>query len=243
MTSRFAPPDADTLRPQGAFETAMMRGQALPGGLGYICFRKLKRRIGQRAHAAFEAALAGLGPGDIVVDLGANVGDISARLAATGATLHAFEPDPETFGHLAARLGHLPNVTLHNAAAGGRDGSATLFRPPSWAEEDRRRSASKANSVAAMAEARGFVPSGEVPVVDFARFLNGLPDVAQLVKVDIEGAEWELIEAVMDRAPDRFRAMFVETHERVDRAVLPLVKRMQARFAAEPAPYVNLYWT
>ena len=241
--TRFVPPDADTLRPIGAFERVMALGAHLPGAAGYLCFRKMKRRIGQRGVTAFQAALRRLGPGDIAVDLGANIGEITQQLAETGAQVHAFEPDPETFSHLAARFADAPNVTLHNAAAGGRDDEVTLYRPASWADEAMRRSASKANSVADMAKARGFTPSGTVPMIDFASFLNELPGDVQLVKVDIEGAEWELLEAVLDRAPDRFRAMFVETHERVDRATLPLVRRMQAQFAAKPDPYVNLYWS
>ncbi|MEM9754763.1 MAG: FkbM family methyltransferase [Pseudomonadota bacterium] len=240
---RFRPPDASTLRPLGRAETALALAARLPGYPGYVAFRKLKRRIAVRSRAAFDAAVAGLGPGDIAVDLGANIGTITRSLAATGATVHAFEPDPETFQHLQAGVGSLPNVHLHNAAAGGRDGTVTLYRPASWHDETQRRSASKAASVAEMAAKRGFEPSGSVPMIDFANFINSLNDVVQLIKVDIEGAEWDLIDAVMARAPDRFEAMFVETHERLDPGVRPLVRDMQARFAAAPAPYVNLFWT
>lgn len=238
----FDLPDAATLRPRGGFERAMALGAHLPGPPGYICFRKLKRRMGQRGEAAFRAAVASLGPGDIAIDLGANIGDITEALARTGATIHAFEPDPETFLHLSARMTGHDNVTLHNAAAGDRDGEVTLYRPASWHDTDRRRSASKANSVADQARARGFEASGTVPMVDFARFLNDLPGPAQLVKMDIEGSEWEVLDAIADRAPRQARAMFVETHERVDRGVLPRVRAMQAHFADNPDPYVNLYW-
>lgn len=51
-----------------------------------------------------------------------------------------------------------------------------------------------------------------------------------------------MIDAVMDRAPDRFEAMFVETHERFDLSILPRARALQDRFAATDAPYVNLYW-
>ena len=36
-------------------------------------------------------------PGDIIIDAGANVGDVTSKCARTGATVHAFEPNPVCF--------------------------------------------------------------------------------------------------------------------------------------------------
>lgn len=228
------------LKPEGPVEALLDLGQRLPGGLGWICYRKLKRRLANRSYDLFGRAVSMLGPGDVAVDLGANVGEVTRPLAATGATVHAFEPDPETFALLSANLAGFPNVVLHQAAVGDRDGTVELFRPRSYAE--RTRSASKASSIVRR-DARMNTEAGiPVPLVDFARFLNELPKPARLVKVDIEGAEWAMLKAVTDRALDRFEAMFVETHERFDLAVLPEAKRLQALAAGLERPYLNLYW-
>ncbi|MFM7443241.1 MAG: FkbM family methyltransferase, partial [Tabrizicola sp.] len=61
--------------------------------------RKLKRRHKRDLrHARAEGMLAGIAamlrPGDVAVDCGANRGDVTAVLAASGAVVHAFEPDP-----------------------------------------------------------------------------------------------------------------------------------------------------
>jgi hypothetical protein len=64
-----------------------------------------KRRHGNarwRADYLFDCAVRRLRPGDVVVDCGANIGLITLRLAARGATVHAFEPDPYSFGRLRA---------------------------------------------------------------------------------------------------------------------------------------------
>jgi hypothetical protein len=82
----------------------------------------------------------------------------------------------------------------------------------------------------------------EVDVIDFARFLHDLPHPARLVKVDIEGAEWPLLRAVFERALDRFDAMFVETHERFDRQIMPEARRLQRLAGDLRRPYINLYW-
>lgn len=235
------PPHPATLLPHGLAEAGFSALAALPGWAGRVGYRKLKRRIAIRARAEFDRLAASLAPGDIAIDLGANVGDFTRRLAATGAEVHAFEPDPETFAVLSDRMSHLPNVRLHNKAAGAAAGSVPIFRPLSW-YQGQERSASKAVSVVASDRTAGFVQAGEAEMIDFAAFLRALPRPAALVKVDIEGAEWDLIRAVMDRASDRFAAMFVETHERFDPARVAEVKALQARFRRDPVPYVNLYW-
>jgi FkbM family methyltransferase len=230
------------LKPTDLAETVFALGQNLPGKAGWLFYRKLKRRFSDRSAQVFNRMVADLGPDDIAIDLGANVGEITVQFAATGAQVHAFEPDPETFVHLTAALAGYENVHLHNAAVGKVDGTVTLYRPPSWQDESRRRSASKANTIVTNERSAGFNAGADVQLIDFARFLNELPKPAKLIKVDIEGAEWDMLDAVEDRAADRFEAMFVETHERFDLSILPMLKARQAHYAATDRPYVNLYW-
>ena len=65
---------------------------------------------------------------DVVLDCGADVGEVTKVLAETGATVHAFEPDPYAFGQLKKRTADLPNVVRHNAALGVRAGTIKLMR-------------------------------------------------------------------------------------------------------------------
>src|SRR5215213_9742927 len=51
--------------------------------------RWLERRSLRRLRAT------GLKPGDLAIDCGANVGEITARMRASGATVYAFEPNPQ----------------------------------------------------------------------------------------------------------------------------------------------------
>lgn len=73
-------------------------------------------------------------PGDWVLDLGANVGNYTARLSelvgANGRVL-AMEPVPETFELLTANISRFPrrNVTLLNVAASDRVGLAGMSIP------------------------------------------------------------------------------------------------------------------
>ena len=45
-----------------------------------------------------------LKPGNIVIDCGANVGDVASRLARSGATIYAFEPQPDCFAIVATQI-------------------------------------------------------------------------------------------------------------------------------------------
>jgi hypothetical protein len=77
--------------------------------------------------------LGALRTGDVVYDVGANIGLVSLALALHGAdkapVLHAFEPEPENARALRANLeaNAVRSVTVHELALGDRQGSVTLY--------------------------------------------------------------------------------------------------------------------
>jgi FkbM family methyltransferase len=230
------------MRPEGLFETAMALGRNLPGKAGYICYRKLKRRYRWRNQHEFDKVLADLGPGDLCIDLGGNIGEVTQAMARTGAEVITFEPDPDTFAIMAANLAGLANVTLIQKAAGVRAGTLKLRRSSRMAEDPLRysQSASLVRDDATMDDANAV----DVEVVDFPDFLRRLDRDVRILKVDIEGSEWELLEALIDDpVMTRIDAAFVETHEWMNPAVyMPLAERLQVRAEAMDRPYINLFW-
>lgn len=74
-----------------------------------------------------------LRPGDVAVDIGANVGSVALCLAKTvgpGGTVHAFEPQRQIFQYLSgnAGLNGYTNLRCINAAVGAENGTIAL--PP-----------------------------------------------------------------------------------------------------------------
>ena len=212
--------------------------------------KKLKRRHKRDLrHARAEGLLAGvvsmLRPGDVVVDCGANRGDVTEALAGSGATVHAFEPDPYNVAQLQDRFAGVSNVTLHAAAVGVEAGTVRLMRAANW-DDDPDLASVKSTVVAGghnIAEGQGI----DVAVIDFPAFLRGLLDAhgrIAFVKMDIEGAELDLLSAMLEaRLFDDIQLTVAETHERKFKDLRPRFAALREAIAvAYPPARVNLDW-
>lgn len=168
--------------------------------------RPMARLRGSRKyeHAFDEALFAALKTGDVVWDVGANVGYYTRRFAeAVGPEGHvlAFEPFPATAERLRADMQAISNYTLQVTALGAEAGNVTME-----AGEDALASTSRivADSgkgiIVRVSTGDALVRQGDVPV----------PTV---VKIDTEGFELEVLRGMSDllRKPE-LRAVFVEVH-------------------------------
>ena len=121
-----------------------------------------------------------LKPGDVFVDVGANIGFFtllaSRRVGPTGRVI-AVEANPRTFGLLEAnvRLNGCANVDLRHVAAGEAPGFATMFE----------REAGNAGGDQVDFTCEG--ASGAIPVERLDALVGNGP--IRLIKLDIEGAE------------------------------------------------------
>lgn len=225
--------------PQGLMQNMLARLEQAPGFVGRSARRKLKRRYKTRALAAFDAVVAGLGPQHTCLDLGANVGEITRILAATGARVHAFEPDPDTFALLQAATADLANVTLHPAAIGAQAGTVTLRRAADFPGRDARNTL---GSSVVFDDARMVAQTSvQVQQLAFRDVLTDLGPVS-LIKMDIEGSELAILDDLFRAMPTGFDRMFVETHENLYPAQRPQVLHLRAMAARLAQPDINLYW-
>jgi len=234
-------PRAKRPAPQGAFENLRGLLTRLPGNPGYIARRKLKRRQCIRAQDTFSEVLADTHAGDLCIDLGVNVGDITTRMAATGADVIGFEPD--AYAAAVTATGNLPNVTLHQKAAGHQADQLMLRRSAKWSADDPTRYTAMSSLV--RNDDKMDATSGVmVDVVDIIAFLEGLDRDIRILKMDIEGAEWDIMQRLIDHSLlTRIDCIFVETHERVDPArFVPIFDALQDRAEQLTRPYINLYW-
>jgi FkbM family methyltransferase len=158
--------------------------------LGYQLRRKRPPRWGDEAYGDQRRLLEG-GPVDVVLDVGANVGDATHQYRALfpAATIHAFEPFPDVHRQLAERFAADPRIHAHPVAvtdAPGRrrfhvhDAHVTNSLLPSDA----------ASVDWAWATGGGPPRTIEVTAITLDEFCRaeGLPRI-DLLKMDIQGGE------------------------------------------------------
>lgn len=208
-------------------------------------WKEQRRLKNARSEGMMLGIVSMLQPGDVVLDCGANVGAVCEPLAQSGATVHAFEPDPYAFSQLSARVGRFDNVTLHNAAVGSHAGTVKLQRATRFDDDPAR------NSVKSTILEGGRSTDGgemvDVEMIDFPAFVRAL--LAEhgriaFLKMDIEGAELELMETMF--AADMFediRLTVVETHEKKFKELRPRYAKLREDVGAKyPITKINLDW-
>ncbi len=186
-----------------------------------------------------------LRPGDLAVDLGANMGVVTELLAATGADVIAFEPDPLTFARLQDRFAGRANITLVHAAVGIGSGTVRLKRGENFAENTE--GASVKSTILEGGRGIDTDNSVEVPLIDFPSWVReqvALRGMIAFIKMDIEGSELDILET-MDREGlfADIRGLVAETHERKFKELRDRFRILKAAIAEhEPSGKINLDW-
>ena len=132
-----------------------------------------------------DALLSGARPGEVVWDIGANVGLYTmmlARAVTPGGRVYAFEPAPDSAGRIVEHTtaNGVENYELFNMALGRERGSLLLSDPEPFSPVRRLLDPGE--------RAEAGVIEGAVETGDDLRASRGLP-VPALVKIDVEGAE------------------------------------------------------
>ena len=210
----------------------------LPGNWGRYYERKF---LGLHTLAAFEEALR-RSEGMTCIDLGANVGKYTRKMALKAKRVIAFEPDPWACAELRANLADLDNVRIENAAAGACEKKVLLYRHARFDSDPALYS--EASSVIAGKRNLTKEDAVEVRQIDFIRYIENLDGEVGVLKIDIEGAEVELLESMLDR-PDvlaRIDHIFAETHENGIPAHKPRVNALYEKAQSIERPCINLSW-
>lgn len=140
----------------------------------------------------------------IIVDLGANIGIASLYFCTRfpQARILAYEPDPSVFPILQSNLAQFPNVTLHQMAIAGNDGS-TFFHS----------SGDDAGTI--LDENKEGRVTTEVQCASLRSVLEPL-DYVDLLKIDVEGAELGALRSA-SKTLSAVHRIFIEYHSYVSK--------------------------
>lgn len=120
-----------------------------------------------------------------ILDIGSNVGYSVIFLSSLfpGAVIHAYEPDPATFERLKKNVGGDGNVFLHNVAVSDKAGSVDFFVYPG--------SSMSSSLVKRIPTAKAIT----VPAITLGDAMSDAVGGVDLIKYDIEGAEYSVFAA------------------------------------------------
>jgi len=142
-----------------------------------------------------------LKPGDVFIDVGANVGYhsvLASELVGGSGKVVAVEPAPAIFSILEEnlRLNHAANVRAVNCAAWDREETLTLYTEP-------EQLGVVTTAVAEWAEHWGLKNRVQVPAAPLDVILKPSEyRAARMIKVDVEGAEWQVLSGMASLIPE-----------------------------------------
>ncbi|MBM7068754.1 FkbM family methyltransferase [Actibacterium sp. 188UL27-1] len=212
----------------------------LPGQRGVHYLHKATRARWPEVQAEFAKALEAAKSG-ICIDLGANLGVMTCKMAAVAETVYAFEPDPWTVAQLRDAVRDLPNVEVIEAAAGTEAGMLPLYRSAKF-DHDPEKGSLSATLIAEKTNVTE-TPAAEVQQVDFPAFIRDLDRDVAIIKIDIEGGEVALLEALLeDPVLTRIGHIFVETHETRVPALAARSITLRRRVRGMTRPRICMDW-
>ncbi|HUG98221.1 MAG TPA: FkbM family methyltransferase [Gammaproteobacteria bacterium] len=190
----------------------------------------------------FDAVVASLSPGDIAIDCGANVGKFTLPMARSGATVYAFEPNPDAYSKLVENTAAYPNVTTFQAAVTTAPGPVKLFLHK-YASDDPLHFSTGSSLVGAKRNVR----QDRFEIVDgiqFSDFIKSLGDIrVRLLKIDIEGAEVEVLNQLLDEGlHEVIDQAFVEVHDRQIVSLIEPTRRLRERLQLMHVTQFRLDW-
>jgi len=140
----------------------------------------------------------------LVLDLGGNIGlfSLMATSAHSGAQVYAYEPGPPNFRLF--EMNRLANPALTDRIHLRKEAVAGRTRTTEWCFDEANPGAS------------GLFATGgqkfQVQITAFSEVLSALPGPVALAKIDIEGAEFELLSATPAEVWQKIGAISLELH-------------------------------
>ena len=206
-----------------------------------IIKRKIKPRKSAKDRAFLELYSMKLGKGDIAIDCGANVGNVSTHWCKSGATVYAFEPNPHAFKILEEHLDPIPNAHCFQKAVLDRNDKVKLYYHLASDYDELRWSTGSS-----LLNFKGNVfpdKYDEVEAIDLAEFIRALDADVKVLKLDVEGVEYAIIRGLIESGLlTRIEHIFVETHEKQVPELQVDTDNLHALIKSMNITNINLDW-
>ena len=195
----------------------------------------------KEASKEFDKYINSLPKGSLVIDVGANVGKFTDIFLKKGFKVHAFEPDPIAINELKKICGNdNENLELFEVAVGIKEESKKLYR---YRKFDVANPETTIGSSLLSFRSGKDKPFVEIKCIDFIKYLKNIDNKIALLKIDIEGAEVEILEKIVDEGiHKKIGRIYVETHERFSHRIALETVNFRLRLVKENIKNINLNW-
>jgi FkbM family methyltransferase len=208
-----------------------------PHGMGMLSLMMDNAKVNPDSQFVFQ----NLRKGDCCIDCGMNVGIVSDMMLHMGATVYGFEPHPKLLTFLQQKYQGNDWITLFPKAVWHQSGSMPFYIDDR--EDDDLLDRSQRASLVAGEGREAF----DVEVIDLTEWIRTviLPQHGEvyLLKIDIEGAEFELVEKLIEtKLYKKIRHIVCETHARFFDDGPKKLNRIEALIREHGIENINLEW-
>ena len=182
-----------------------------------------------------------LNKNDIIIDCGANVGNVIKPIINIGCQIIAFEPNPHAFNVLNQNFIDNKNVKCYQKAVSTKDGMSELFLHENSKKDNLYWSTgSSLQSTKNNIDKENFVM---VKTINFSNFVLSLNKEIKIVKIDIEGEEVNVINQLLDKNLHlKISQIIVETHERKIPLLNAQLNKLKERIRKMKIDNISFNW-
>ena len=195
----------------------------------------------KEASKEFNEYINSLPKGSFVIDVGANVGKFTNIFLKKEFKVHAFEADPIAVNELKKNCSYdNQNLKLFEAAVGIKQESKKLYR---YRKFDAANPETTIGSSVLSIRSGKDKPFVEIKCIDFIDYLKNIENKIALLKMDIEGAEVQILEKIIDeKLYKKIGKIYAETHERFSHRIAVKTVNLRSRLVKENINNINLNW-
>jgi len=210
-----------------------------------VFFRKIFIKKNRFYSVSDVEVFQGLNKNSLVIDCGASIGEVAEKMAETGATVYAFEPNPVAYKFLHQRADNYSNLHCLNQGVSAKAGSIPFYLHNNIKDDALEKEIAAANGSSFLAN-KSNVNTGQpiqVEVIDLAKFITELGQPVDLVKIDIEGLEVEVLNHLLDTGViNQIKALYVETHEDKMPDLVKPTRELKRRIKKLKLRNIHLNW-
>lgn len=182
-----------------------------------------------------------LNKSSICIDCGANIGKVSEIMAKTGAKVYAFEPNPLCMEQLESVCSKYKNIELIKKGVADKNKKFKMFHND-FIQYDRE-VFSQSSSIYATKKNVNAKNYTEIECIDLCEFIKNLNKTIDILKMDIEGAEFDILYKLITRGIyKKIKHILVETHDDSIPEIADIAKTVRQLIKDKNINNINLTW-